>query len=469
MILRNPFSRLVVLLVMGGLLLAPLPPFVSTVNALSIDQEVTLGKQFLAEIRRHEELLEDDDADGYLNDLGQYLLKSIKIKPFPFHFHIIKDDTLNAFAAPGGQIFFYSGLIEIMDNCDMLAGVMAHEIGHSTARHLSNRVDQSKKIGLATMAGILAGIFVGGVAANALITGSMAAGIQAQLHYSREDERQADQLGFRYATAAGFEPSALTAALKKISQGNWTNTAETPPYLLTHPTGPERMANLDSMALNFKPHSPTDQTRHFRELFALFKTVVRAQCLDSYDAEKFFQKKLKQNPAGILPNLGLGIVYKNRSEFAAAEDHLRTALRGAPQSVPILRTLGSVYQLQGKDHDAIAVLKQALSLKHDDPEALFKLAVSYEDLEQYEEAIKILRRLTSFTPTKKEVYYHLGIAYGRLNQLALAHLHFGRYFTASGEKEKAIFHFKKAKDLAQGDPALLKEIEKAMPAPHKKN
>ncbi|MEJ2024645.1 MAG: M48 family metalloprotease, partial [Deltaproteobacteria bacterium] len=196
MILRNSFFRLVAFLIMGGLLFAPLPPFVSTANALSIDKEVTLGKQFLAEIRRHEELLEDDDADGYLNDLGQYLLESIKIKPFPFHFHIIKDDTLNAFAAPGGQIFFYSGLIEIMDNCDMLAGVMAHEIGHSTARHLSNRVDQSKKIGLATMAGILAGIFVGGAAANALITGSMAAGIQAQLHYSREDERQADQLGF---------------------------------------------------------------------------------------------------------------------------------------------------------------------------------------------------------------------------------------------------------------------------------
>ena len=103
------------------------------------------------------------------------------------------------------------------------------------------------------MAGILAGAFLGGVAANALITGSMAAGIQAQLHYSREDERQADQLGFRYATAAGFVPSALTEALKKISRGNWMDTSKMPPYLLTHPTGPERMANLDSMASSINP------------------------------------------------------------------------------------------------------------------------------------------------------------------------------------------------------------------------
>jgi beta-barrel assembly-enhancing protease len=465
---RSPVRPLLTIVVALVLLLVPAVPSLPNAWALSIDEELIMGKQFLAEIKKHNVLLEDDYAEGYINSLGQYLLRAVKTRPFPFRFHIIKDNTLNAFSAPGGQIFFYSGLIEIMDNCDMLAGVMAHEIGHSTARHLSQRIDQNKKISLATLAGILAGAFLGGVAANALITGSVAAGIQAQLHYSREDERQADQLGFKYVTADGFIPSALTRALKKISQGNWMDTSKMPPYLLTHPTGPERMANLDSMAKQYKPGPPTAQVRRFRASFPVFKTVIRATCLDPYEAERFFQEALKRNPGEVLPHLGLGIVYMKRSEYSAAEDHLRTALRHAPHSLLILRTLGKVYQLEGKDRDAITTLKQALSLKHDDPDTLFRLALSHEDLEEYDDAIGILRRLASFRPTRKEVYYHLGISYGRLNKLALAHFNFGRYFKAGGEMQKASFHFRKAQELAQGDPSLLREISKSMEKPRKR-
>jgi len=466
----SPVRPLLTIVVALVLLLVPAVPSLPNAWALSIDEELILGKKFLAEIQKHNVLLEDDYANEYINNLGQYLLRSVKTRPFPFHFHIIKDNTLNAFSAPGGQIFFYSGLIEIMDNCDMLAGVMAHEIGHSTARHLSKRIEQNKKISLATMAGILAGAFLGGVAANALITGSMAAGIQAQLHYSREDERQADQLGFRYATAAGFVPSALTEALKKISRGNWMDTSKMPPYLLTHPTGPERMANLDSMAQQqqYKPTVPTAEVKRFRVSFPAFKTVIRATCVDSYDAERFFQEALKRNPGALMPHFGLGIVYMKRSEYSAAEDHLKSALRYRPHSLLILRTLGKVYQLEGKDRDAITTLKQALSLKHDDPDTLFRLALSHEDLEEYDEAIGILRRLASFRPTRKEVYYHLGISYGRLNKLALAHFNFGRYFKAGGEMQKASFHFRKAQELAQGDPSLLREISKSMEKPRKR-
>ena len=463
MIPKNHISLPVILMMVLALLLAPFAPFQSDARALSIDEEQALGKKFLAEIQKREVILDDDFANRYINSLGQYLLQSVKTKPFPFYFHIIKDSTINAFSAPGGQIFFYSGLIELMDNCDMLAGVMAHEIGHSTARHLSESIEQNKKIGLATLAGILAGAFLGGgAAASALITGSMAAGIQAQLHYSREDERQADQLGFKYATAAGFVPSALTAALKKISQGDWMDASKTPPYLLTHPTDSERMANLDSMATKYKPVPPSDQVRRFRALFPLFKTVVTATCLDSYEAERLFQEALKRHPDSFTPHLGLGIVYMDRSEYSSAELHLKKALQERPGSVLILKTMGRLYQLEGKAGEAVTVLKRALEINGEDSDTLFALALSYEDLEKYTQAIEILRRLASFRPTRKEVYYHLGISYGRLNRLALAHFNFGRYFMASGEQQKAEFHFRKAKELAQGDPALLRQIAEFM-------
>jgi len=461
---RYPALFLALLMVSVSLVLSLPFLFHSSAFALSIQEETVLGKKFLAEIRKHHELLDDDYANNYINALGQYLLKAVKTKPFPFHFHIIKDNALNAFSAPGGQIFFYSGLIEAMDTCDMLAGVMAHEIGHSTARHLSQRIEQNKKISLATMAGILAGIFIGGgAAANALITGSVAAGIQTQLHYSREDERQADQLGFKYATAAGFAPSGLIRALKKITQGNWTDSGKIPPYLLTHPTGPERMANLDSMASSYKPGGGGEkkEAEHFTAIFPLFKTLVRATCLDSYEAEREFSEALKRDPTAPMPNFGLGIVYMRRSEYAAAESHLKKALEKRPRSLLILRTLGKVYQMEGRDREAIAALKKALTLNDEDSVTLFTLALSYEDLEKYDKAISILRRLASFKPTNKQVYYHLGLSYGRQNRLALAHYYFGRYFKASGEFQKARFHFRKAKELAQGDTHLIEKIRKA--------
>ena len=121
-----------------------------------------MGQAFFLQIRNQTELVSDPFAVKYINDLGHYLLMPLETRPFPFQFYIINDNTLNAFAGPGGHIFFYAGLIEAMDRVDELAAVMCHEIGHISARHLSKRIDQSKNVGIGTMAGILAGILVGG-------------------------------------------------------------------------------------------------------------------------------------------------------------------------------------------------------------------------------------------------------------------------------------------------------------------
>ena len=95
-----------------------------------------------------------------------------------------------------------------MGEADELAAVLCHEMGHVAARHLSNRIEQNKKMAFATLAGLLAGALIGGKAAGAIMTGTMAANMQQQLNYSREDERQADQLGFKYMSLSGSIPGA---------------------------------------------------------------------------------------------------------------------------------------------------------------------------------------------------------------------------------------------------------------------
>ena len=434
--------------------------FTSKADALSIEDEWKMGQAFFLQINGQYTLVSDPFASKYINDLGHYLLAPLETKPFPFQFYIINDNTLNAFAGPGGHIFFYAGLIEAMDRVDELAAVMCHEIGHIAARHLSKRIDQSKNIGIGTMAGILAGILIGGPVAAALITGSMAAGMQAQYHYSREDERQADQLSYKYIKPSTFDSKAMISALQKIQKGSWLGTGKTPAYLLTHPTGPERMSNLESLSSNDEQGTLSKEAVYLTALFPAFKTIVMAICKDPKDAQNAFQNALKIDPEAWLPQLGLGIVSMRESKYPEAISALKKAREKQPEFPPILRTLGEAYLMDGQQKKAIRVLETALELDHGDKAALFLMGTLYEEQGKTGKALRIFKKLSYLKPVRNNVYYHLGVCYGRENSLALAHYNFGIFFKNTGNFQKAMFHFEKAKRMASGNTVLKEKILK---------
>jgi len=437
-------------------------PFVPEVSALSIEDERKMGEEFMAQVLAQLQLVDDPFVNQYINDLGHYLITPLETRSFPFHFYVIKDNTLNAFAAPGGHIFVFSGLIEAMDNLDELAAVICHEIGHIAARHLAQRIEQSKMIGLATLAGILAGMFLGGEIAGALMTGSIAAGMQAQLHYSRKDERQADQLSYKYMTPTGFDPGAMIQALNKIQKGSWLGTGKIPAYLLTHPTGPERMANLEAMMSEHAPRPLAEEAVLLESRFPAFKTVITAKCLDPRDAERVFKKELERDTAAPLPHFGLGMVYMEQSRYDRAIDELKQSVEGKPDFIPILRTLAEAYQMNGQDKEAETVLEKVLRLDYGDKAALFLLGITYEGANRNSEALRLFEKLSYLPPVRNDVYYHLGLLYGREKRLALAHYNFGFYFKRLGQPQKAQFHFRKAKELASSDPALQQRLQREM-------
>lgn len=433
---------------------------IPSVYPLSLEDERVAGEKFVESIRKQFEVLDDEFSSEYINDLGLYLTSFLETKHFTYRFYIIKDSSLNAFAGPGGHIFVYSGLIEVMENLDELVAVISHEIGHVAARHLSIRIEQNKKIALATMAGLLAGVFVGGKAGAAVMSGTMAAGIQKQLSYSREDERQADQLAFNYIRESGFDPGGVLAILKEIEKGKWFGTDRIPPYLQTHPSGPERMSNIEVLASTQVPKRERGETSAFRRLFPFFKTVVRAKGLDQFEAERLFRIDLEKK--AVLAHYGLGIILKDKSIYSEAIEHFEKALTEYPDSTPILRHLAETYQLRGKDKEAIQVLRRALKINDLDKAALFLLALSYQNLEEYSKAIPIYERLALMAPVKDEVFYNLGVSYGRAERLALAHYYFGIYFTRNKEVSKARFHFQKSESLAGNDQAMKSRIHEAM-------
>ncbi|MFC1883980.1 M48 family metalloprotease [Thermodesulfobacteriota bacterium] len=434
----------------------------SNAFALSVEDEEKLGKEFLIKVKQYFEIIDDDFSNQFINTLGNYLSIPLETRYFPFHFYIIKDNSLNAFAAPGGRIFIFSGLIEAVDELDQLAAVICHEIGHVSARHLSKRIEQSTKINLAAMAGLIAGIFLGGKAGAALATGSLAAGMQAQLHYSREDERQADQLGYKYMRSSGFDPGALIDALVKIEKGSWFGTNKVPAYLLTHPKGPERMSNLESLLANSKGAESKPQAEQLKKLFPFFKVVIRAKSLDPDDAERLFLLDHKKDTKDVMPQFGLGLVYKEKSEFDNAISYLKKASEIAPRAIPILTNLGESYLMKGQNMKAIEVFRGALNLDSRDKATLFLLGLSYEKQEDYRQSADFFERLASLPPVKDQVYYHLGLSYGRRDILDLAHYNFAIYFKKMGEIKKARFHLKKAEELSDNNPALREKIKKEL-------
>jgi len=429
---------------------------------LSPEEETELGARFLYSIKSQYEFADYPYIVQYINDLGTYIGRQIEVPYFPLTFYVVNKNIINAFAAPGGHVFIFSNLVIILDDVDELACILAHELGHVSARHLASSIERSKKIGMATMAGVLAGILVGGKATGPLVTGSIAAGVQAELGYSREDERQADQIGFKYADMSGFHPQGMVSVLKKLQREQWYGGEGVPPYMLTHPGAPERMANIEVMLQGYNKMPDPDKTTQLRSRFPLFHTMVMALCMDKEAAIREFEARLLANPQSAMAHYGLGLALERDGRVADALDHLKSALKVEPYSIPILFTTANAYLTIGQYEDSISVLQKALERDPKDKEILFLYALSLQNLEQYSQAAKIYERLTFLTPVKDMVYYNLGLVLGRQGNLALAHYNLGIYSTKRKEKEKALFHFKKAEELASHDAALREKINRAL-------
>ena len=114
-------------------------------EGISIKKEEELSREFLSVVFRYYKVIDSLIVVNYINDLGQKILSAFPSQPFKYHFYVIKDDSLNAFASPAGHIFVNSGLIQAMESEEELAGVIAHEIAHASLRHISKKIEQSKK------------------------------------------------------------------------------------------------------------------------------------------------------------------------------------------------------------------------------------------------------------------------------------------------------------------------------------
>ena len=432
-------------------------------GSLTTSEERDLGEKFITYVKKRFDLVEDPSIVNYVNGVGQRILDHCASPPFDFQFYVVEEDVYNAFAGPGGHIFIYSGLLVAMESEDELAGILAHEIGHVVGRHISEQIEQSKKIGLATLAGVVAGVFLGGSAAttSAITTGSIAAGQSLSLKYSREHEVEADQLGIRYLTDAGYDGEALIKVLEKIRQKQWFGSKEVPSYLSTHPAVEARLMYLDTWIQVHKESTPENAKAGLSE-FQKTRTKLIALCVDSPTAHHMFDAVLRKDPNNALGYYGKGLVLYEEGKKDAAMEALKQALALRPLDSDILRSLGEVYFAMGDYTKAINTLKNALAFDFEDVQGRFLLGRAYMETEKLEAARRTLAEVIQDAPDYLQARYHLGETFGRLGDLPEAHYHLGLYYKEKGPRETAVFHLRRAMKLFSENEARQEEIRRLL-------
>lgn len=236
----------------------------------SQQQEDILSLAFLEALYQQADLISDPELNQYIRTIGQRLLRHVSTSR-QFQFYLINDNSINAFAGPGGIIALNTGLIQAAHNEDEIAAVMAHEIQHVQQEHLSRLFANNKKTMLATMGSILGAILVGSQnpqAAAGILMGGMAYNAQEQLTFSRDNEWEADRTGIDILAAAGYNPNAMADFFETLAN-RYRNDEQVPEMLLTHPITSKRLS--DSRA---KARTLSYQQRQQDDTLALAKIRI---------------------------------------------------------------------------------------------------------------------------------------------------------------------------------------------------
>lgn len=238
-------------------------------------EEYEIGQELITQIRRELPVVEDVELNYFLQNLGNRLLNQVGENRFPYSFLILESPIVNAFAAPGGVIVVHTGLIQLTENEDELAAVLAHEIAHVSQRHLARFGEKSSKIDIATTLSILAAIVASShspAAGQAALYTGLAASASAKIGFTRSHEQEADRIGSHILARAGYNPNAMSDFFARLREQSFSTEDTTIEFLSTHPLPSSRIA--DQFALPSDQSSAAQASRNSLE-FKLFRARTR--------------------------------------------------------------------------------------------------------------------------------------------------------------------------------------------------
>ncbi|MFN3787748.1 MAG: M48 family metalloprotease, partial [Sulfurihydrogenibium azorense] len=358
------------------------------------EQEIAIGKKVIPQaINENNGLYPDEEVQNYIRKIG-YKVASKSPRQVDYQFFLVNSKEVNAFALPGGPVFVNRGLVLILDNESELAGVIAHEVGHITARHHAKFLE--KTYGINILLNILAIATSNSQYQEVVMQLAQVSAGLLQLKYSRDQENEADALGVRFTYEAGYDPRGLISTFEKFKSMEKVNA---PKWLLTHPLPEDRIKNVS----------------------ILIETKYPDKLLLKKDSEEFKivkQKLLKTNESfQLVEDAKENIKNKN---FSAALSNLNKAISLFPNNNAAYTYRALVYYSLKDYQKAYLDSVKAYNLDKNYFLPRLILGASLVKMNQYKEAIIVLEDAKKLIDTNPDLYYFLGVAYQEYGDKNLA-------------------------------------------------
>jgi len=405
---------------------------------LSQSDEYRLGAMVAKELRDQNGLLEDPEVSEYINGIGQRLASQSAMGGQNFHYFVVKDTSINAFAVTGGYVFINAGLILATSTESELAGVMAHETAHITQHHIARMLADQSKQSLATAAMMIGAILLGAVGGGQAAEGALAAtqgmAVQHQINFTRDNEWEADRVGISYLAGAGFDPNGMGSMFETMSRHQGLAATYIPAMLIDHPMDSDRVAEQRARAAQFPPvHF------HDSQSYELIRERVRVLTATG-DTDLAAQYAAKVAHGG--DNLGnrygeaLALMNSDRADEAVK---ILTPLVQQHEGLTLLHAaLGQAQQKAGHTKEALATFQRADELFPRNVPVTVRYAEALMAAGRAGDAHNMLLDLFNNVPPTPDQIRLTALAASAAGDAGDAYFYMGEYEIANGDLMLAV-------------------------------
>ncbi|PKO45188.1 MAG: peptidase M48 [Betaproteobacteria bacterium HGW-Betaproteobacteria-22] len=438
-------------------------------TVLSPLQERAIAEQILRQVAVSEDVLRDAEVTDYLQTLGARLVENGPDKRQKFNFFVVQDASINAFAMPGGVIGVHTGLMLAANSESELASVLGHEIGHVTQRHLARMLASQKYDTFKNLAGVALALLVARsnpqLATGALTTAS-AIGVQNQLDYTREHEREADRIGLQILDSGGFDVRAMPQFFSTLQRSSRFYEGTAPSFLRTHPLTTERIADVANRV----------QTMHYKQVpdsieFQLVRAKLRALQGGAQSAIDLFEQGIRERRymSEAAEHYGLAVALLRKGAYAQVAQELAWLKQNAPPHAMIENLNVRLAVQQNNPQQAALQYQAALKVYPASRALIYGYAEHFLAMRQANEAEALLKSKLDLYADDAYLYDLLAKAYAIQNKNLLSHQAQGESYYRKYDLARAIEQMDLASKAGDGDfyqksivEARLKELRRMM-------
>ncbi len=411
----------------------------SASQVFSLTEEQAVGDSYMRQLRAIAPLLDDAEVNDYIQHLGFRLVeKNPRATDRKFSFFVIRQNTINAFALPGGYIGIHTGLITKTDNESELASVIGHEIAHVTQRHLARRLELQKQMHIPSLAAFAAAIIMASQstssdAAIATIAGSQGLVQQTIINHTRANESEADRIGIQTMYQAGFDPNATVSFFEKMQQNSRYQSSYFD-FLRTHPLSRNRITDARLRAAKLPPHPVIEKPTYalIKEKIKAITTRITPSVLEN-NASRYANGEFRTNAQ----LYGYALLLLKAQELQKSEEILLKLVQNQPQQTSYAIALAELDLKKKSPKRSLGIIEDFLDKIPGNLALVEMMAKLYLADNQAEKARDLLLEnihMTSFAP---KLYKLLARAQEKAGYLAEVYETEGNYLISMGDLKGA--------------------------------